>query len=131
MTDVVHGRRQESVKVPDGFGRDAGKIFHITEWAARRADQWAIRAMLAYNRGGGDLGEVGPLQSRTGRCGGVDGSYAPEGRKSSTVVLRQTAPGRRMVGGKPGWFGLSGRAWVSRHRPLRGPWGRPSRKLPV
>jgi hypothetical protein len=49
------GRKTEIVKVPANFGRDAGKHFLLTEWSARKADHWAIRAMLAYNRGGGDM----------------------------------------------------------------------------
>lgn len=56
-------RKTEIVKAPANFGRDAGKHFLITEWAAAKADHWAIRAMLAYNRGGGDL----PYESLVGR----------------------------------------------------------------
>ena len=56
-------RKTEIVKAPSDFGRDAGKLFLITEWASRRADHWAIRAMLAYNRGGGDI----PVESMLGR----------------------------------------------------------------
>jgi hypothetical protein len=36
-------------------GRDAGKIFKIKEWSAARAEHWGVKALLAYNRGGGDL----------------------------------------------------------------------------
>ena len=50
------GRKIEQVTVPAEWGaRDAGKVFEITEWPAARADEWAIDAMLAYNRGGGNL----------------------------------------------------------------------------
>ena len=38
-------------------GRDgaAKKLYQITEWPAARAEQWGIRALMAYNRGGGHL----------------------------------------------------------------------------
>ena len=51
-------RKQVPVKVPDNWGadyRDAGKCFLITEWDADRAEQWAMRAIIAYNRGGGQI----------------------------------------------------------------------------
>lgn len=51
-------RKSEIVRVPDGFGRDSEpkrKVFLITEWAAERAEKWAIRMLLAYNRGGGQM----------------------------------------------------------------------------
>lgn len=49
-------RKQEVVKVPDGWGaRDAGKHFLITEWPAARAEDWAMRMLFAYNRGGGEV----------------------------------------------------------------------------
>jgi hypothetical protein len=50
-------RKHEVVKVPDaGWSkRDAGKLFLITEWPAAKAEHWAIRALIAYNRGGGQI----------------------------------------------------------------------------
>lgn len=54
-------RKQEIVKVPEDWGasvalyRDFGKHFLITEWPAARAEKWALRAMIAYNRGGGQI----------------------------------------------------------------------------
>lgn len=30
-------------------------MFRITEWPAARAEKWAIKAILAYNRGGADM----------------------------------------------------------------------------
>jgi hypothetical protein len=50
-------RKQQAIKVPDSqwAGRDKGKHFLITEWSAQRAEHWAIRALLAYNRGGGQI----------------------------------------------------------------------------
>jgi hypothetical protein len=49
-------RQTTHVKVPEEWGkRDAGKIFQITEWSAERAEKWGIRAVLAYNRGGGQI----------------------------------------------------------------------------
>lgn len=48
-------RKREPVQVPAGYGRDSGKVFLITEWTADRAEEWAMRALLAYNRGGGQI----------------------------------------------------------------------------
>lgn len=51
-------RKVETVRVPAGFGRDSengGKVFLITEWPAERAEEWALRMLLAYNRGGGQV----------------------------------------------------------------------------
>lgn len=49
-------RAREVVKVPSEWGkRDAGKTFLITEWPAERAEEWAFRALIAYNRGGGQV----------------------------------------------------------------------------
>jgi hypothetical protein len=50
--------RAEYVTVPEGFGRDSAprrKMFLIKEWPAERAERWAIDAILAYNRGGGQI----------------------------------------------------------------------------
>ena len=49
-------RKHEVVKVPAEWGkRDAGKHFLIKEWPAERAEEWAVRALIAYNRGGGQI----------------------------------------------------------------------------
>jgi|WetSurMetagenome_2_1015567.scaffolds.fasta_scaffold02788_11 hypothetical protein len=48
-------RKSEIVRVPDSGGRDAGKYFQITEWSASEAEKWAMSALLAYNRGGGQI----------------------------------------------------------------------------
>lgn len=49
-------RKSEVVEVPSEWGgRDAGKKFLITEWSADRAEHWAIRCLIAYNRGGGQV----------------------------------------------------------------------------
>lgn len=50
-------RKREIVKVPDGYGRDSerGTVFLITEWPAEVAERWAMRALIAYNRGGGQV----------------------------------------------------------------------------
>ncbi len=48
--------KREVVKVPADWGkRDAGKHFLITEWPAERAEEWAFRMIIAYNRGGGQV----------------------------------------------------------------------------
>ncbi len=52
------GRKTEVVMVPEGYGRDSEpkrKVFLITEWSAAKAEKWAIRALLALNRSGGDI----------------------------------------------------------------------------
>jgi hypothetical protein len=48
-------RKTEIVRVPDWGKRDAGKIFLLTEWPAARAEKWAMRALLALNRSGGEI----------------------------------------------------------------------------
>lgn len=48
-------RNQEIVRAPEWCKRDAGKSFLITEWYAERAEHWAVKAILAFNRGGGKL----------------------------------------------------------------------------
>ena len=49
-------RKTEIVKVPADWGkRDAGKVFLLTEWPAARAEKWAVRALLALNRSGGEI----------------------------------------------------------------------------
>ena len=49
-------RKSEIVIVPqDWGGRDAGKHFLITEWPSDKALKWGIKAMLAYNRGAGEM----------------------------------------------------------------------------
>lgn len=49
-------RKTDIVAVPVEWGkRDAGKTFLLTEWPAETAEKWGIKAMLAYNRGGGQV----------------------------------------------------------------------------
>lgn len=36
-------------------GRDKDKIYQITEWPASRAEEWGVKALLSYNRGGVEL----------------------------------------------------------------------------
>lgn len=43
----MSGRKTELVRVPEWGGRDAGKIFKITEMAAGPAEKWALRFILA------------------------------------------------------------------------------------
>jgi hypothetical protein len=49
------GRKKKIIRADESMGRDAGKHFLITEWYAERAEKWALRALLAYNRGGGEV----------------------------------------------------------------------------
>lgn len=51
--------------MPDGYGRDSDpvrKVFLLKEWDAERAEKWAIRAIIAYNRGGGQI----PMEAISG-----------------------------------------------------------------
>ena len=48
-------RKTDIVVVPEWGKRDAGKTFLIREWPAERAEKWGIKALLAYNRGGGQI----------------------------------------------------------------------------
>lgn len=51
-------RESAVVRVPAFPGtrnRDLNKIFKITEWPAARAERWALRMLLATNKGGGEL----------------------------------------------------------------------------
>lgn len=51
-------RKVETVRVPaDGFGRDAGKLFRITEMSANQAEKWAVRALLLLAGSGGEIPE--------------------------------------------------------------------------
>lgn len=43
----MSGRKSETVKVPLWGGRDAGKLFRLTEMPAARAEKWALRLVLA------------------------------------------------------------------------------------
>jgi hypothetical protein len=51
-------RETAVVRVPAFPGtrnRDQNKIFKITEWPAAHAERWALRMLLATNKGGGEL----------------------------------------------------------------------------
>lgn len=52
--------------VIEGDNRDAGKLFHITEMPASRAERWAARALVALMNANADIGGPG--------VGGVPGS---------------------------------------------------------
>ncbi|MGH6878759.1 MAG: hypothetical protein ACREHV_15465, partial [Rhizomicrobium sp.] len=74
--------------MPDSWGgRDAGKVYLITEWPAARAEKWALKAFLAYNRGGGEL----PLDQVAGM--GMEGIFVLgvqtflRGQMQSTEVI--------------------------------------------
>jgi hypothetical protein len=57
----------KTMVVRASIGRDAKKLYQITEWPAARAEQWGVRALMAYNRGGGHL----PVDQAFGR--GMEG----------------------------------------------------------
>lgn len=48
-------RKTEDVTISDKSSRDAGKTFRITEMPPRKAEKWAIRALLATARSGIEL----------------------------------------------------------------------------
>ena len=64
-------RKSEIVAVPAWGGRDAGKLFKITEWDAMRAEKWAWRMALALKGTSGQLPENVARLGMVGR--GVDG----------------------------------------------------------
>ncbi|EMD0828860.1 hypothetical protein VP018_000630 [Morganella morganii] len=47
-------------------GRDAGKMFVVTEMPVIRADNWAMRAMFALANAGIDIGDVSPSMGMMG-----------------------------------------------------------------
>lgn len=51
-------RKETIVECPSFPGtddRDRGKLFHIKEWPASKAENWALRILFAANKGGGEL----------------------------------------------------------------------------
>jgi hypothetical protein len=50
-------RKSEVVKVPEWGGRDAGKLFKVTEMASARGEKWAYRALLLLSGSGGRIPE--------------------------------------------------------------------------
>lgn len=59
-------RKVEYVKVPEWGRRDAGKVFQITEWPARRAETWAWGMVFALK---GTSGEIPDDVARLGMVG--------------------------------------------------------------
>jgi len=51
------GRKTEPVKIGEDGGRDADKVFFITEMPASQAERWATKAFLALMRSGVDVPE--------------------------------------------------------------------------
>jgi hypothetical protein len=50
-----------------------------------------------------------------------DAIHEPCTPNRNTVLDRNVSPGFRIVEGKAGWFGESGKCWVSRQKPERCP----------
>lgn len=50
-------RKEVDITITDE-GRDSGKIFHIKEMPAMRAEKWAMRALMAVARSGVDIGQA-------------------------------------------------------------------------
>jgi hypothetical protein len=46
---------RKTITITISEGRDQGKRFKITEWAAWRAEQWAMRVLLGLGKGGVEL----------------------------------------------------------------------------
>jgi len=93
-------------------------------------DTRSLRSLLRDDREGSVL--------RAARSRGMRISTSPYPTENRyTVRDVYSAPGRRMVDGKPGWLGESGKCWVSSASPERRAYGRPSlpgtpvRKLPL
>lgn len=49
--------RREAVVVIDAEGRDKGKIFHLREMSASRAEAWAARLLICFARSNTDVPE--------------------------------------------------------------------------
>lgn len=61
------GRKTETVVVPAAWGgRDAGKMFRITEWPAARSEKWAWRLFFVVK---GTTGEIPADVARLGMVG--------------------------------------------------------------
>jgi hypothetical protein len=63
------GFKYAYIKAPANLKRDANKTFLISEWTAERAETWGLRALFAYNRGGGEV----PVADIMGR--GMEGIF--------------------------------------------------------
>jgi len=50
-------RKTKTVTIDGGGGRDAGKVFLLTELPASQAERWATRALMAMARSGVDIPE--------------------------------------------------------------------------
>lgn len=50
-------RKELDVTITD-LGRDQGKVFHLKEMPASRAEKWAMRALMLVARANADLGEL-------------------------------------------------------------------------
>lgn len=53
----------EIVRIPDGYGRDAGKLFKVTEKPAALSEKWALRLFVAMK---GTKGQVPPEMMQMG-----------------------------------------------------------------
>jgi hypothetical protein len=51
-------RKEIDITITDE-GRDIGKVFHLREMPALRAEKWATRAFLAVAKSGVDIGQAG------------------------------------------------------------------------
>jgi len=58
-------RKQIDITLDESAGRDAGKTFRIVEMPASRAEEWAVKALLAL-AGGGNVEGLDPSQGVAG-----------------------------------------------------------------
>lgn len=61
-------RKNITITIEDE-GRDKGKTFFIEEWAAQRAERWAMRAFFALSASGIDLPENAATSGMAGIVG--------------------------------------------------------------
>lgn len=58
-------RKEITITLDESAGRDAGKTFCLREMPASRAEEWAIKALLALSAGG-DIKGLDPAQGVAG-----------------------------------------------------------------
>ena len=62
----MSGRKVVEIRLDETAGRDAGKLFVLTEMPAVKAEKWAIRAFFALSKSGMDIPDE---LARTGFAG--------------------------------------------------------------
>lgn len=56
-------RKETDLKITEE-GRDKGKVFHLTEMPAMKAEKWATKALMKLLKGNPDIGDLNQLKQR-------------------------------------------------------------------